>query len=163
MYVEEGLYTFTVNLIPSDKSYFIAYQRCCRNGTISNIITPGDVGATYAVEITPLAQQECNSSPTFQDFPPSRSVSTTHSGLITAPQTRTAIRWLFLLHPTLWRLENNVAPNPESKPPYDGVSFQWPFPRTIRSGAIHKVSIDPITGEIFGFPPSEVNTWSASV
>ncbi|MBK7342170.1 MAG: hypothetical protein IPJ06_03030 [Saprospiraceae bacterium] len=151
--VEEGLYTFTVNLIPSDKSYFIAYQRCCRNGTISNIITPGDVGATYAVEITPLAQQECNSSPTFQDFPPiaicvNDTLRFDHSA---TDKDGDSLVYSFCT-PLYGGSKNNVAPNPESKPPYDGVSFQWPFSQNNPVGGNPQVSIDPITGEIFGFP-----------
>lgn len=151
--VEEGLYTFTVNLIPSDKSYFIAYQRCCRNGTISNIITPGDVGATYAVEITPLAQQECNSSPTFQDFPPiaicvNDTLRFDHSA---TDKDGDSLVYSFCT-PLYGGSKNNVAPNPESKPPYDGVTFQWPFSQNNPVGGNPQVSIDPITGEIFGFP-----------
>ncbi len=151
--VEEGLYTFIVNLIPSDKSYFIAYQRCCRNGTISNIVTPGDVGATYAVEITPLAQQECNSSPTFQDFPPiaicvNDTLRFDHSA---TDQDGDSLVYSFCT-PLFGGSKNNVAPNPESKPPYDGVTFLFPFSQDNPIGGNPQVTLDPVTGEIFGFP-----------
>ncbi len=68
--VEQAIYSFNVNLPVSAQSYFIVYQRCCRNESISNILNPGDVGATYMIEITPDAQQLCNDSPTFDNFPP---------------------------------------------------------------------------------------------
>lgn len=69
--VEEGIYTFLDTLtVSSTESYFIVYQRCCRNNSISNILTPGDIGATYFIELTPEAQQVCNNSPVFNDFPP---------------------------------------------------------------------------------------------
>jgi gliding motility-associated-like protein len=68
--VEEGIYIFNLNLPASSESYHIIYQRCCRNNTISNLINPGETGATYWMELTAKAQQVCNNSPTFNDFPP---------------------------------------------------------------------------------------------
>lgn len=69
--VEEGKYVFEITVdISTTDSYQIVYQRCCRNNTINNIITPEDTGAAYSVEISPEAQRECDSSATFDDFPP---------------------------------------------------------------------------------------------
>jgi len=69
--VEKGVYRFEVVLEISDTdSYMIAYQRCCRNNTIFNILEPGDTGALYSVVITPPAQSSCDNSPIFNDFPP---------------------------------------------------------------------------------------------
>ena len=69
--VEEGIYTFERVLdVLQNQSYFIVYQRCCRNQTINNLVAPGDLGATYMIELTPDAQQLKNSSPTFKNFPP---------------------------------------------------------------------------------------------
>ncbi|MCB0693348.1 MAG: gliding motility-associated C-terminal domain-containing protein [Lewinellaceae bacterium] len=151
--VEQGVYTFTVNLTPTNQSYFIAYQRCCRNGTISNIVTPGDYGATYAVEITPLAQQECNSSPTFNDFPP---IAICVNDTLRFDHSATDVDGDSLVYSFCTPLEggskNNVAPNPESKPPYDGVTFLFPFTQDNPLGGNPPVTIDPVTGEIFGFP-----------
>jgi gliding motility-associated-like protein len=73
--VEEGIYefklsTFGIRLPPGNTSYHIAYQRCCRNNTITNIINPDQKGSTYSTEITPEAQAICNNSPEFKTFPP---------------------------------------------------------------------------------------------
>lgn len=68
--VEEGVYIWEKDLPIINDTYVILYQRCCRNETINNINAPGDVGATYFVEITPLGQQTGNNSPTFKQFPP---------------------------------------------------------------------------------------------
>ncbi len=69
--VQEGTYFFDIRNLPViEGSYFISWQRCCRNNTINNIIDPQDTGATYTVEITAEAQTQCNTSPTFDDFPP---------------------------------------------------------------------------------------------
>jgi gliding motility-associated-like protein len=70
--VEEGVYEFeyTIPDFPSKSSYHIVYQRCCRNTTITNIITPQNSGATYEIVITPEAQAVGSSSPVFKNFPP---------------------------------------------------------------------------------------------
>jgi len=51
-------------------SYVIAFQRCCRNETIVNIENPEFSGSTYKIEINPASQASCNSSPAFNNFPP---------------------------------------------------------------------------------------------
>ncbi len=53
------------NLVP----YTIMCQRCCRNGSINNIINPGNTGATYFASI-PAAPIVCNTSATFTNYPP---------------------------------------------------------------------------------------------
>ena len=68
--VEEGIYIFEYTLPIIDGNYVIAYQRCCRNNTIFNIVEPWDAGAAYTVEISPEAQRSCNNSPVFNNFPP---------------------------------------------------------------------------------------------
>lgn len=68
--VEKATYVFDITLPISNNSYIIAYQRCCRNNSILNIVAPEDTGAAFTVEIRPAAQQICNNSPVFNDFPP---------------------------------------------------------------------------------------------
>jgi gliding motility-associated-like protein len=68
--VEEALYEATVNLPPLAGGYFIVYQRCCRNGTILNLINPGGIGATYWEHIPGPEAVVINSSPRFTKRPP---------------------------------------------------------------------------------------------
>lgn len=68
--VQKGVYRFEVILPIINESYFIAYQRCCRNNTILNLVNPGGTGAAFTTEITPDAQLSCNNSPKFNGFPP---------------------------------------------------------------------------------------------
>jgi gliding motility-associated-like protein len=68
--VEEGIFVFRYTLPLSSSSYQVSFQRCCRDETMSNILSPGGTGVTYTIEITPEAQRLCNSSPSFAVVPP---------------------------------------------------------------------------------------------
>jgi len=58
-------------LPPSTSGYTIVYQRCCRNGSIINIIDPSTVGATYYAIIPPTINAEKpNNSAIFKNYPP---------------------------------------------------------------------------------------------
>jgi len=161
--VEEGLYTFPIVELPvSDSSYIIAYQRCCRNNTITNIIAPGDAGATYAMELTPKAQASCNNSPVFNEFPPpvicvNQPLAFDHS----ATDAEGDQLVYELCSPLLGGGNDQIdvtspeglAPQPESRPPYDPVNFAAPDYSPIQPlGASSDLSIDLNTGLITGSP-----------
>ena len=46
-----GVYTVIVELPPIVGGYQLAYQRCCRNPSIINIVTPSLFGNTYTTNI----------------------------------------------------------------------------------------------------------------
>ncbi|MBK8554847.1 MAG: gliding motility-associated C-terminal domain-containing protein [Lewinellaceae bacterium] len=163
--VEEAVYIFTENLPVSNQSYFVVYQRCCRNITISNILNPGDIGATFQIEITPAAQMVCNNSPTFNNFPPiiickDFPLDFDHSasdpdgdqlvyrfcaplqggGPILAPTS--ALQSCF-----------GAAPSPPCAPPYDEVPFILPaYSPSNPMGGSPVVNINSTTGLITGTP-----------
>lgn len=69
--VEEGIYTATIALPPSNKGYTLVYQRCCRNRTVVNLKNPMEQGATYYTTISSVGNGSCNnSSPEFIEWPP---------------------------------------------------------------------------------------------
>jgi gliding motility-associated-like protein len=68
--VEEAVYQAIVSLPPIAGGYNISYQRCCRNNSILNIVSPGDVGSTYMAHIPEPSIASNNSSPHFVNFPP---------------------------------------------------------------------------------------------
>lgn len=68
--VHTTTYVTIANLPVIAGGYQLAYQRCCRNVTIANLINPLDVGATFGVTISETALQECNSSAQFGVWPP---------------------------------------------------------------------------------------------
>jgi len=162
--VQEGIYTFTLELPVSDKSYHISYQRCCRNVTINNIINPENAGATYAVEITPEAQQVCNDSPTFNDFPPTvicagQELVFDHSA--TDPDGDQLVYEFCspvlgggpLLDGVNYNSCAGANPIPACPPPYNSVSFLGPtYSAAMPMAGNPVVTIDPNTGIISGVP-----------
>ena len=157
--VEEGVYTFILELPPSTEPYHVTYQRCCRNPTISNIFDPDTYGATYTIAITNTAQVECNNSPVFNNFPPpaicvNKDLSFDHS----ATDVEGDQLVYELCNPLTGGGQggggvNAPAPIVDAPPPYNDVPFALPDYTVLEPlGEDSPISIDPNTGEITGFP-----------
>ncbi|TXB63110.1 PKD domain-containing protein [Phaeodactylibacter luteus] len=161
--VQQGVYTFPILDLPVlDESYYITYQRCCRNNTITNIIDPGGSGATYSIELTAAAQAVCNNSPTYNFFPPpvicaSEPLNFDHSATdedgdqlvyeFCAPFLGGGLNFDFPFE------EDGLAPNPESRPPYEPVDFLSPFYTPTKPlGVTTDIAIDVNSGLITGTP-----------
>ncbi|MEO9967773.1 MAG: gliding motility-associated C-terminal domain-containing protein [Reichenbachiella sp.] len=68
-------YTAEITLEPEifneEEGYYVVWERCCRNTSISNIVNPGSQGMTYTLDFPPVVKDGktfINSSP--QLFPP---------------------------------------------------------------------------------------------
>ncbi len=68
--VHTSTYRKTVHLPYAAGGYFFAYQRCCRNITLDNILDPVATGATFKIELSGAAMARCSSSPKFVNWPP---------------------------------------------------------------------------------------------
>ena len=125
-------------------------------GTIPlrNILDPGGAGSTYSVEISPLAQSSCNNSPKFVSFPP---IVICVNEALNIDHSATDAEGDQLVYEFCSPLEGgtrmNVAPNPDSPPPWDEVNFNLPtYSATNPLGGSPQVTIDPGTGIISGVP-----------
>lgn len=67
--VQRTSYRDTITLVDSDLGYIVAYQRCCRNETLDNVVDPLNTGSTQWIEISKSALALKNSSPTFNNWP----------------------------------------------------------------------------------------------
>ncbi|MBL0343125.1 MAG: hypothetical protein IPP71_21015 [Bacteroidetes bacterium] len=65
--VEEGVFEADILLPPDPGGYHLMVERCCRNGNLVNLSTPGSIGQTYYCFIPP--SPIINSSPQFNDIP----------------------------------------------------------------------------------------------
>ena len=68
--VREANYIDTISL-PANfgHGFILAYERCCRNSSLNNILEPLETGTTKYIEIPFLAFTEGNSSPRFNSWP----------------------------------------------------------------------------------------------
>jgi hypothetical protein len=163
--VETAQYTFTIDLpIDPNNSYMIVYQRCCRNNSIINIHNPELVGSTYSVEITPQAQQVCNNSAVYNNFPPTlinKDIPLIFDHSATDTDTDSLVyRFCTPLvggGPILTFPDYNscggAQPIPPCAPPFDPVPFVQPqYSPTNPMGGNPQITISPITGLITGTP-----------
>jgi len=163
---ERAQYTININSPNNGRSYYVVYQRCCRNNTINNIFNPGQTGATNFIELTPDALNLCNNSPEFIDFPPllvcvNQDIDFNHSAAdIDGDQ---------LVYSFCSPLDGGgtdgvdtpgnaasctgVQPQPSCPPPFQEISYILPtYSPTEPMAGDPVVSIDPVTGIISGVP-----------
>ncbi|MGB4959567.1 MAG: hypothetical protein WBO36_08830, partial [Saprospiraceae bacterium] len=67
--VQRTTYRDTVSLPFRAGGYILAYQRCCRNSSLSNVVLPLESGSTEWIHVTERAMLIGNSTPTFNNWP----------------------------------------------------------------------------------------------
>lgn len=137
--------------------YQLAYQRCCRNQTILNIVEPLASGATYGVTISERALRECNSNPKFKDWPP---IYVCVNEPIRFDQSATDADGDSIVYklctPLLGASQADPRPQPPNNPPYDPVV--WVDPPYNLDNMLNGIPggeplrIDPQTGILTGTP-----------
>ncbi len=157
--LQEATYVWERVLTVSTQSYFIAYQRCCRTNAITNILDPGSTGATYFVEITPQAQQVCNSSPVFNNFPPVVVCNNYPLEVDYSVKDKDGDQLVYSFCGTFKGGGNTgfgcdaTQPLESCPPPFDPVDFAAPtYTPAQPMGGNPVVKIDPQTGYISGTP-----------
>jgi len=165
--VEEGVYTYTINLPPISGGYQLAHQRCCRNNSILNISDPGATGSTYTALIPGPGLATCNNSPYFNNFPPlalcaGDSLNFDHSATdidgdslvyeLCAPYEGSDTCCI-IPGVTAFQACCSFYPNLiEAPPPYSFVNFIPPYSATNPLNGSPALSIDPQTGLLTGTP-----------
>lgn len=162
--VQKGIYTFFVNLPIATVPYTIVYQRCCRNPTITNILLPNTVGASYFTTIDPVSQELCNSSPTFDFFPPIVLCAGENFELPMNGTDPDGDRLVYYLcspvvgggrdgNGSTADPYDDVAPDPDRPPPYDNVDFNAPSYTAQRPlGPMSEFMYNDSTGLLSGNP-----------
>lgn len=151
--VEEATYETILTLPYSPGGYHIAYQRCCRNSTITNIFNPNTYGGTFTTFISDLAQTSCNAGARFNNFPPivictNQPLNVDHSA--SDPEGDSLV-YSFCAPYTGFQ-QGNPGPGPATPPPYSTVPFIPPLSASNPLGGSPQITINPQTGIITGIP-----------
>lgn len=141
--------------------YILAYQRCCRNKTITNIYDPELTGATYTLVITEAGLRRCNSGPAIGEWPPvyvcgDRPISFQ----MNAADQRDTKHKDYLVYnfcaPYLGADTANAKPSTPKQPLQDTVRYKPPFSLNNLMGGPVPLSINRSTGLITGQPDSNI-------
>ncbi len=151
--VELAEYITTVVLPPRVGGYQLAYQRCCRNVTISNLNNPGSTGSTYYATIPDQTIASCNSNPVFWTWPPlfvcaNSPISYDHSAI---DKEGDSIAYT-LCTPFTGATGSQSMPKPPNSPPYSSVTYRSGYSSSNPLGGSFPLTIDPVTGQLTGTP-----------
>lgn len=144
--VEEADFVTTVTL-PPGSGYTIVYQRCCRNIIIVNLVDPSNTGASYVSTIPDSSLAICNSSPYYNNFPPTVicvDVPFVFDHSATDPDGDSLVYQLCA--PYVGGSSFNAYPIPAAPPPYGFVNYQAPYTAADPMGGNPPMAIDPVTG-----------------
>lgn len=151
--VEEAIYEDTITLPPIAGGYNIVYQRCCRNGTITNLDDPGGTGSSYLAHIPDPSIATCNSSPRYNNFPPlflCSNVNFNFDHVATDPDGDVLV--YSFCDPYAGASSIDPAPNPPAPPPFSFVNYLPGYSGTYPIDANPAFAISQSTGFITGTP-----------
>jgi hypothetical protein len=125
--VHEAIYTKKIYLPFDERGYILAYQRCCRNTSLTNVVEPLETGTTYAIKFSAIDLLSCNSNPQFGNFPPiyvcvNKPFVFDHSATDLDGDSLVYM----LCKPNLGKTRLTPAGRPDS-PPFDSVVFKSPY------------------------------------
>lgn len=131
--------------------YTVVYQRCCRNGSILNIIDPSNSGATYSCKIPQAAAAQCNNSAVFRNFPPQ--IICINNPLI-YDHSATDPDGDSLTYEFCQAYNGGATNNPRPVPVFvaDPLVYQGPYTYSRPMGGNPRIQIDAKTGMITGTP-----------
>jgi PKD repeat protein len=143
----------TVLVLPSiPGGYTLAYQRCCRNMTIVNIIAPGASGATYYAHIPGSEVVSIDSNPRFKNLAPTFTCAATAFSFDQSATDDEGDSLVYeLSEPFLGADSTNSQPSSPIPPPYTPVTWSSPFSIANLMGGV-PLSINPKTGIMTAVP-----------
>jgi gliding motility-associated-like protein len=149
---EVTTYVDTLYLPPIPGGYQLAYQRCCRNQNILNIVNPLSTGATYYAHIPDTSVVMNDSNPVFKNWPPPficalKPLVFDHSAIDYDGDSLVYELW----QPNEGADQINPMPQPPNNPPYNSLTWLPPYSTSNMLGGT-ALSINPQTGLLTATP-----------
>lgn len=140
-------------LPPSASGYVVSYQRCCRNTSTSNIVTPGNIGATYSCILPPAAT--VNNSAVFKTNPPFAGgiYSSLNIDLSATDADGDSLSYE-LCSALIGADATNIKPFPPSGPPFAEVTYVITLSATNPMYCQVPIRLDAVNGSLYGKPIS---------
>jgi len=161
--VQQFSYKYTKTIDPGANGVVLAFQRCCRNYTVSNVINPDDVGATFFATIPPTSLAASNNSAVFKELPPN--FLCTQAPLVfdhSATDADGDSLAYSLIVPYLGASPIANRPVPAGNPPYNNVPLSSGYNvYNMMNGSV-KLQIDARTG-ILRVTPSDAGQYVVAV
>ncbi len=150
--VHQTTYVDTIFLPYWANGYKMVYQRCCRNGSVNNILNPVNTGMTLETDMTGAAQLVCKSSPQLLTYPPIYICVNKEIDFIPEHFDSDGDSIGFSLA-TPWAGGDiiNNRPQPPGGPPYELVNWRPPYSLANIMGGV-PLTIHPVTGRVTGKP-----------
>ena len=150
--VHTTTYTIVVDLPFQKGGYTLAYQRCCRNYTISNLADPQNAGTTLTVVISEDALKECNSSPELGAFPPVYICGNNPIQFDLMAKDKEGDSLVYLMCNAIHGADQiNPRPIVPSNPPYEKLLYKTPYSVNNMIGGNPALNIDQHKGIMSGF------------
>ena len=151
--VDRYEYVFRKRVQIGSDGVIIAFQRCCRNHTITNLVDPGGTGITLLATIPPRQLVEINSNPVFKDSPPNFLCNDAplvfdHSAVDTEGDS--LVYDLYL--PFKGASSSAPRPSQPSNPDYAVVQYTSAYNLSNLMGGTEKLKINSKTGQLTVLP-----------
>jgi hypothetical protein len=154
--VHTTTYVDTLTLPFREEGYILAYQRCCRNFTISNIVDPLTVGSTFTVRIRSGSLKLCNSSPLLNAWPPVYVCGDAPLDFNLKATDEEGDSLVYeICNPLTGADQMDPRPTTPSNPPYAPVAFKAPYSLADVIGGQPRLNIGLHDGRMRGYvqPP----------
>lgn len=148
--VDQYIYKYYTTLPFLSGGYILAFQRCCRNNSINNLIDPGATGATYWCSIPDTVfSNGYNTSAVFNSLPPNylcTNVMFTYDHSASDADGDSLAYELYT--PYQGASQANPRPIPPDQPPYSPINWLGGFGVQNMMQGNPELTIDPVTGVI---------------